>query len=162
MRCATKSILAAIVLAFGPSMAAASLPIVVSADEEAEKANPGRHLRRQADDDARTDGDFRATMDRVFGPGRWRQTSGYRTRAQEDALRRQGAGTVPPGRLSRHSLGNPDAPGAYDAVVEGMASQTAAAKLRRAGGAFAKVIAEGPHGGQGPHLHVELISTRER
>ena len=35
----------------------------------------------------------------------------------------------------------------------------AAAKLRQAGGAFARVIAEGPHGGQGPHLHVELIST---
>ncbi|MGZ6016463.1 MAG: hypothetical protein ACXWKM_12025, partial [Phenylobacterium sp.] len=52
-------------------------------------------------------GDFTATMDRVFGAGRWRQTSGYRTRAQEDALRRQGAGTVAPGHTSLHSIGGP-------------------------------------------------------
>ena len=36
-------------------------------------------------------GDFQAAMDRAFGAGRWRKTSGYRTQAQENALRRQGA-----------------------------------------------------------------------
>lgn len=97
----------------------------------------------------------RATMDRVFGVGRWRQTSGYRTAAQEDALRRQGAGTVPPGHLSRHSLGSREAPGAYDIVVSGMSSRSAAAKLKSAGPIFARVFAEGAHGPQGPHLHVE-------
>ena len=111
----------------------------------------------------RTFEDFKATMDRVFGPGRWRQTSGYRTRAQENALRRAGAGTVRAGAISRHSLGNREKPGAYDAVVHGMALATAADKLRRAAGAgFARVIAEGAHGPEGAHLHVELISFGER
>ena len=99
--------------------------------------------------------DFHSTMDRVFGPGQWRQTSGYRTPAQEDALRRQGAGTVPAGRLSHHSMGGPDAPGAYDAVVPGMSSANAAAKLRRSGEGFTRIVAEGAHGGQGAHLHIE-------
>jgi hypothetical protein len=111
---------------------------------------------------AASGGDFRATMDRVFGPGRWRQTSGYRTRAQEEALRRQGAGTVAPGRTSLHSIGAPDAPGAYDAVVDRLAPAQAAARLRQAGAGFARVIAEAPHGRQGPHLHVELVSTRTK
>ena len=67
-----------------------------------------------------------------------------------------------PGRVSLHSLGNPEAPGAYDAVVNSMPLPAAAARLKQAGGAFSRVVAEGPHGGQGPHLHVELISTRGR
>ena len=98
---------------------------------------------------------FRSTMDQVFSPGRWRQTSGYRTRAQEDELRRQGAGTVPPGHVSHHSVGGPEAPGAYDVVVQGMSPLNAAAKARRFSQSFTKVIAEGAHGGQGPHLHIE-------
>jgi hypothetical protein len=106
--------------------------------------------------------DFQATMDRVFGPGRWRKTSGYRTQAQEDALRRQGAGTVAPGHISRHSIGGTDAPGAYDAVVDHMPLASAAAKLRQAGGGFSRVLAEGAHGGQGAHLHVELVSDHGR
>ena len=40
-----------------------------------------------------------------------------------------------------------------------MAPETAAAKLRRAGGGFSRVVAEGAHGGQGPHLHIELTSA---
>jgi len=98
---------------------------------------------------------FRSTMDQVFSPGRWRQTSGYRTPAQEDELRRQGAGAVPAGHVSRHSLGGPSAPGAYDVAVQGMSAPNAAARLRQFDQSFARVIAEGPHGGQGPHLHIE-------
>jgi hypothetical protein len=99
--------------------------------------------------------DFHAAMDRVFGAGRWRETSGYRTEAQEDELRREGAGTVPLGHLSHHSMGTPDAPGAYDVVVAGMSTQGAAEKLRRSGESFVKVLAEGAHGAQGSHLHIE-------
>lgn len=103
-------------------------------------------------------GDFSRTMDRVFGAGRWRQTSGYRTQAQENALRRQGAGTVAPGRTSLHSIGGPQAPGAYDAVVAHLSNAEAAARLKRdAGGAF-RVLAERAHGPQGPHLHVERLN----
>ena len=135
--------------------ARAGLPIVVSADEEAEAANPG-HARHRTPAQIKADNDFRATMDRMFGPGRWRQTSGYRTRAQEDALRRRGAGTVRIGGLSRHSVGTPETPGAYDAVVSGMNAQAAAARLRQSGAGFARVLAEAAHGDQGPHLLVEL------
>jgi len=103
---------------------------------------------------------FQAMMDRVFGPGRWRETSGYRSVAQEDALRKQGAGAVPAGRRSAHSTGSPDAPGAYDIVVAGMSPDLAAAKLRRSREHLARVVAEGAHGLQGPHLHVEPRLTR--
>ena len=103
-----------------------------------------------------TDDGFRAAMDRTFGPGGWRQTSGYRTPAQEEALRRQGAGTVAPGRTSSHSVGSRHAPGAYDAVVPGMSQAEAAARLRRSGKTFPRVVAERRHGPQGPHLHIEL------
>jgi hypothetical protein len=126
---------------------------VVSADDDHAKFHPRPVAVARA-----SGADFQATMDQVFGEGRWRLTSGYRTRAQEDALRRQGAGTVAAGHVSRHSLGAPEAPGAYDAVVDGVPTAKAAAKLRQqAGGAF-RVLAEGAHGPQGPHLHVELVS----
>ena len=98
---------------------------------------------------------FFAMMDRVFGAGRWRETSGYRSPAQEDELRRQGAGTVPVGQRSLHSVGNVEAPGAYDIVVSGMPLQLAAAKLKVSGEPLARVFAEAAHGAQGPHLHVE-------
>jgi len=98
---------------------------------------------------------FRSMMDRVFGPGRWRETSGYRSVAQENALRKAGAGAVAAGRRSAHSMGSPDAPGAYDVVVEGMSPELAAAKLRHSREQLAKVVAEGAHGPQGPHLHIE-------
>ncbi|MFC3069014.1 hypothetical protein [Phenylobacterium soli] len=110
--------------------------------------------------DAGADDGFRNTMDEVFGPGAWRQTSGYRTPAQEDALRRQGAGTVPAGRRSAHSAGDRRRPGAYDAVVPGMSQREAAARLRRAGKPFPRVLAEGAHGAQGAHLHIELAAGR--
>jgi hypothetical protein len=96
-------------------------------------------------------------MDRVFGPGRWRETSGFRTMAQEEALRRQGAGVVAIGERSRHSMGSKDAPGAYDVVVDGMPLQQAAARLKRAHEPLARVVAELAHGDQGPHLHVEPL-----
>ena len=149
-------------LGLAGTAAAGPLPVVVSADQEAEAVNPGRAWHRTPAE-IKMDEDFHATMDRVFGPGQWRQTSGYRTRAEENALRRAGAGTVPVGAISKHSLGNREKPGAYDAVVHGMALATAADKLRRAAGAgFARVIAEGAHGPEGAHLHVELISFGER
>src|SRR5512141_1848088 len=96
-----------------PAGAALAAPIqVVSAGAEYAALHP----RPVADSQARAGrhAEFRATMDRVFGPGRWRQTGGYRTQAQENALRRQGAGTVAPGRTSLHSIGGPEAPGAID------------------------------------------------
>ncbi|WP_332769654.1 hypothetical protein [Phenylobacterium sp.] len=98
---------------------------------------------------------FRATMDSVFGSGTWRVTGGYRTPERENELRAQGALTVPAGRLSRHSMGRPGAPGAYDVVVDGMSPFRAAAKLRRAGAPFATIFPEGRHGTQGPHLHLD-------
>ncbi|MDZ4374578.1 MAG: hypothetical protein U1C74_24590, partial [Phenylobacterium sp.] len=101
---------------------------------------------------------FSAIMDQVFGPGTWRMTGGYRTPAREDQLRAQGAATVRPGRLSHHSLGSPDAPGAYDLVVNGMSPHEAAARLRRAGAPFARYQPKGAHGSQGPHLHLEPYS----
>jgi hypothetical protein len=128
---------------------------VVSADADFARFHPKPVVKTEA-----PAGDFTATMDRVFGAGRWRQTSGYRTKAQEDALRRQGAGTVAPGHTSLHSIGGPQAPGAYDAVVDHLTPAQAAAKLQQsAGGAF-RVLAERAHGPQGPHLHVERVSAR--
>jgi hypothetical protein len=98
---------------------------------------------------------FHATMDKVFGEGRWRETSGYRSREREDELRREGAGTVRLGEVSHHSMGTPDAPGAYDVVVPGMSNAAAAAKLKSESGDFSRVLAEGAHGPEGQHLHLE-------
>lgn len=129
--------------------AAAGTIQVVSAGDEFAAAHPKRVTKVSGSD-------FHSTMDQVFGPGQWRQTSGYRTQAQEDALRRQGAGTVAPGHISRHSIGGREAPGAYDAVVDSMPLSAAAARLKRAGAGFSRVLAEGAHGPQGAHLHIEL------
>lgn len=155
IRSAVKSAAAGVAMALCLAGGAAAGSIqIVSAHQEFSAAHPERAAKRSA---AKASGeDFRSTMDRVFGPGRWRQTSGYRTQAQEDALRRQGAGTVAPGRISRHSIGGVHSPGAYDAVVDGMPLGSAAARLKTAGGGFSRVLAEGAHGGQGPHLHIEL------
>jgi hypothetical protein len=130
---------------------------VVSAGAEYQSFHPRPAARAAVSGEG-----FHATMDRVFGAGRWRLTSAYRSQAQENALRRQGAGTVAPGHTSLHSVGGPEAPGAYDAVVDHMPLGAAAEKLRRAGGGFSRVVAEGAHGPQGAHLHVELISTAAR
>jgi hypothetical protein len=75
-------------------------------------------------------------------------------------MRRQGAGTVAPGHVSAHSIGAPGAPAAYDAVVDHMPLGSAAAKLKSAGTGVARVLAEGKHGAQGAHLHVELTSAK--
>jgi hypothetical protein len=99
---------------------------------------------------------FRETMDQLFGPGRWRETSGYRSPAEEDRLRLEGAGTVAAGRISAHSRGTPDAPGAYDAVVYGMPLSLAASMLRQSGTEFAQAFAEGAHGPEGAHLHINV------
>ena len=98
---------------------------------------------------------FATVMDTVFGRGAWRMTGGYRTPAREDQLRAQGAMTVRPGGVSRHSLGRPGAPGAYDLVVDGMSPSEAASRLRAAGAPFARYQPKGAHGTQGPHLHLE-------
>lgn len=102
-------------------------------------------------------GRFPELMNGIFGPGRWRETSGYRTLAAENRLRAHGALTVPPGVVSRHSMGTPAAPGAYDIVVAGMSPGEAAGRIRRSGVAFRRLFAESAHGDQGPHLHVEPI-----
>jgi hypothetical protein len=143
-------------LAFATTAAAGTIE-VVSADADYARFHPKPVAASPA-----PSGDFSATMDRVFGAGRWRQTSGFRTRAQEDALRRQGAGTVAVGHTSLHSVGGPDAPHAYDAVVAHLSTAEAAAKLKQnAGGAF-RVLAERAHGPQGAHLHVERVSLPAR
>ena len=158
MRSTTKPVLALAAMALCLATTAAAGTIqVVSAPAEYAAAHPRPVAATSA---AAPSGDFRSTMDRVFGAGRWRQTSGYRTQAQENALRRQGAGAVPAGRTSLHSLGGPEAPGAYDAVVDRLAPARAAAKLKLAGAGFSRVVAEAAHGRQGPHLHVELVSVR--
>jgi hypothetical protein len=103
---------------------------------------------------------LKSTMDKVFGTGAWRETGGYRSEAREDELRREGAGAVPVGQISHHSMGTPDAPGAYDIVVPGMSTESAAAKLQNSSDDFSRVIAERSHGGQGSHLHVEPRAGR--
>lgn len=96
-----------------------------------------------------------AVMNSVFGAGTWRETGGYRTPERENQLRAEGALTVPEGSLSRHSIGQPDAPGAYDVVVAGLTPSQAAERLRMAGVSFRTLLPEGAHGTQGPHLHLE-------
>lgn len=102
-----------------------------------------------------TEARFAEVMDSVFGRGAWRMTGGYRTPEREDELRAQGAMTVRPGGLSRHSLGRPGAPGAFDLVVDGISPSEAENRLRRAGAPFARYQPKGTHGAQGPHLHLE-------
>ena len=102
-----------------------------------------------------TEAKFASLMNTVFGEGAWRMTGGYRTPQREDQLRAQGAMTVRPGGISRHSLGRPGAPGAFDLVVNGMSPGEAAERLRRAGAPFARYQPKGTHGTQGPHLHLE-------
>lgn len=102
-----------------------------------------------------TDARLTSVLDGVFGRGAWRMTGGYRTPERENQLRAQGAMTVRPGGTSRHSLGRPGAPGAYDVVVDGMSPADAAERLRRAGAPFARYQPKGAHGTQGPHLHLE-------
>ena len=98
---------------------------------------------------------FREIMNNVFGAGRWRVTGGYRSPAEENRLRAEGALTVRPGAISRHSMGTPDAPGAYDVVVAGLSPDEAAVRLRHSGTPFRRLFPEGLHGNQGAHLHVE-------
>lgn len=101
---------------------------------------------------------FDTGVNASLGPGRWRETGGYRSPAREDQLRAQGAATVPAGRTSRHSLGTADAPGAHDIVPEGMSMTDAEARLRRTPG-VKDVLAEGSAGGQGAHLHVDMANA---
>jgi TPR repeat protein len=103
---------------------------------------------------------FEDLMNGVFGRGRWRETGGYRTPARENELRAEGALTVPLGMRSSHSLGTPDAPGAYDVVVDGMTPERAALKLKSSGLDFKRLFPESTHGTQGPHLHVEPFLGR--
>jgi TPR repeat protein len=111
---------------------------------------------------ATSQAEFNARMNEVFGAGRWRETGGYRTQARENQLRAEGALTVKPGGVSRHSMGTPDAPGAYDIVVAGMSPGQAAVKIEKSGVAFHRLFPEGEHGTQGAHLHVEPFLTQLR
>jgi hypothetical protein len=98
--------------------------------------------------------DAHVIFDKVFGVGKWKSTGGYRTPQREDELRAEGAQTVPPGHTSAHSEGTPDAPGAYDIVVDGMSPSEAAEKLEKSGYKFTALFPEGASGSQGGHLHV--------
>ena len=98
---------------------------------------------------------FSALMDKTFGKGHWRQTGGFRSVDREEELRAEGAGTVKPGRMSMHSVGNEDAPGARDVVVDGLTPDQAASKLKGAGVKFRHVFPEGTRGQQGAHLHID-------
>jgi len=101
---------------------------------------------------------FSALMDSVFGPQKWRETGGFRTAKRENELRALGALTVPQGAKSAHSLGKPEAPGAYDLVVDGLSPEKAAKKLRVSKTPLKVIFAEAAHGAEGPHLHVEPYS----
>ncbi len=105
---------------------------------------------------------FNQSMNQVFGTGHWRETGGYRTQARENQLRAEGALTVRPGAVSRHSVGTPEAPGAYDIVVSGMSPGEAAVKIRKSGVAYHRLFPEGAHGTQGGHLHVEPFLAQLR
>jgi TPR repeat protein len=106
--------------------------------------------------------EFKQSMNQVFGAGHWRETGGYRSQARENELRREGALTVRPGTVSRHSVGTPDSPGAYDIVVAGMSPGQAAAKIKKSGVAYKRLFPEGAHGTQGAHLHVEPFLAQLR
>ena len=93
------------------------------------------------------DAAFASSMDSIYGPGNWRQTGGWRSQAREEQLREQGAQTVAPGRISAHSLGTADAPGARDVRVNGETPQEAAARIRAQGFPAAQVYPEGAAGG---------------
>ena len=101
---------------------------------------------------------FIALMDSVFGPKRWRETGGFRTAKRENELRALGALTVRQGATSAHSIGKPEAPGAYDLVVEGLSPEQAAKKLRVSQAPLKVIFPEAAHGDEGPHLHVEPYS----
>jgi TPR repeat protein len=101
---------------------------------------------------------FTALMDSVFGPATWRETGGFRTAKRENELRALGALTVAKGAKSAHSLGKPEAPGAYDLVVNGLSPEQAAKKLRASKAPLKIIFPEAAHGDEGPHLHVEPIS----
>jgi hypothetical protein len=58
-------------------------------------------------------------------------------------------------------LGGQDNPGAYDIVVPGLSPATAAERLRAVDAPFSRYLAEGPHGTQGAHLHVEMASSSQ-
>jgi hypothetical protein len=113
-----------------------------------------RDVRAQEVNQAR----FTSLMNTVFGTGNWRQTGGYRTIERENQLRAEGALTVAPGAISRHSLGRPGAPGAYDLVVDGLSPWEAAARLRASSVPFRRLFPEGAHGTQGAHLHFEPLA----
>jgi TPR repeat protein len=101
---------------------------------------------------------FTALMDSVFGPAGWRETGGFRTAKRENELRALGALTVAQGAKSAHSIGKPEAPGAYDLVVNGLSPEQAARKLRASKAPLKVIFPEAAHGDEGPHLHVEPIS----
>jgi TPR repeat protein len=101
---------------------------------------------------------FTALMDSVFGPSAWRETGGFRTAKRENELRALGALTVAQGARSAHSIGKPEAPGAYDLVVKGLSPEQAARKLRVSKAPLKVIFPEAAHGAEGPHLHVEPFS----
>jgi hypothetical protein len=99
---------------------------------------------------------LREALDQAFGQGRWHITSGFRSQERENELRAAGAGTVPVGATSHHSMGTESSPGAYDVVVAGMSQSRAAQLLRQVDPGFGRILYERAHGPEGPHLHIEM------
>jgi len=95
---------------------------------------------------------FSSYADKAFGAGKWKMTGGFRTDAREDQLRAQGRGTVAPGHTSHHSLGDANAPGAYDVAVPGMNPAQIGVKLKAAGW-------RGSEFPEGDHLHTNAPET---
>lgn len=104
---------------------------------------------------ARTEGQFSSLMDKTFGKGKWRETSGFRSPEKEDELRSEGAGTVPAGHTSKHSEGSAEAPGARDVVVDGLTPEQVADRLSKTGAKFRHFFPEGARGKEGAHLHID-------
>jgi TPR repeat protein len=100
---------------------------------------------------------FDAALDQMFGKRRWRETGGFRTAEREAQLRAAGldrsrrtdlrplAGHAPVAGRVRYRRRRPDT--------------GAAARLRRSGFVWKKLLPEGLSGNQGPHLHVEPLLT---
>lgn len=88
--------------------------------------------------------------------------SGYRTQAEQDALRARG---VTKTVHSSHTTGTPEEPGAVDVSGNPLSPEAAAAALHAHGFPNAAVINEtgvGPNQGTGPHKHITLDSSLPR
>jgi hypothetical protein len=103
-------------------------------------------------------------LDKKFGRGKWHFGSKFRPPEREDELRAEGAGTVPKGDVSQHSMGTPERPGAWDLTVLGMSPQDVALKLQGtkldSGATLATDFPEAPHGQEPAHTHISFTPEK--